>query len=161
VLARLLFLFVALPLLDLVFLLVLTEATSWKFTVLMVLSTGCLGAYLAKQQGFAAWRRIRQDLSQGRMPAAAALDGVLVLAASLLLLTPGVLSDLAGLSLLVPPIRRRYQEWLLHWFKSRFRVTAFFPRGDAAPRSDVIDSYVVKGSSRDVSDDAGDERPAP
>jgi UPF0716 protein FxsA len=145
---------------ELVLLLLLTEATNWKFTLLMVLSTGFLGAYLAKQQGFAAWRRIREDLSQGRMPAGPVLDGVLILVASALLLTPGVLTDVAGLTLLLPPVRRRYKAWLLEWAKSRFRVETFLSRGDAARRSEVIDSYVVNGSSRETTDEADEERAA-
>jgi UPF0716 protein FxsA len=154
VLARLLFLFVVIPLMELALLLLLAKTTGSLFTILMVLASGALGAYLMKQQGFAAWRRIRGDVSQGRVPAGSGLDGLLILIAGLLLLTPGVLTDVAGLSLLFPPVRRRYKAWLAGWFKSRFRVETFLPRDAKAPRSEVIDSYAVEGSRVETPDDS-------
>jgi UPF0716 protein FxsA len=149
VFARLLFLFIAIPLLELVFLLLLTEATDWRFTIVLVLATGTLGAYLAKQQGLIAFRRIREDVSRGRLPTSAALDAVIVLFAGVMLLTPGVLTDIAGLSLLFPPVRRRYKEWLVQWLKSRFHVAA---PGVPAKTSVVIDSYVVDGRRAEADD---------
>lgn len=150
--ARLLFLFIAIPLLELVFLILLTEVTDWRFTILLVLATGTLGAYLAKQQGLIAFRRIREDFARGRLPTAAALDAVMILFAGVMLLTPGVLTDIAGLSLLFPPVRRRYREWLVQWLKSRFPFQPV-PSGDGKP-SVVIDSYVVDGNRSEQDDSA-------
>jgi UPF0716 protein FxsA len=152
VFARLLFLFVAVPFLELVFLILLTEATDWKFTILLVLATGTLGAFLAKQQGLIAFRRIREDLSRGRLPTAAALDAVMILIAGVMLLTPGVLTDIAGLSLLFPPVRRRYKEWLMQWLKSRFRLKPV--QGGEGKPSVVIDSYVVDSNPSQQDDSA-------
>jgi UPF0716 protein FxsA len=150
VFARLLFLFVAIPLLELVFLILLKEATNWTFTLLVVLATGTLGAYLTRQQGLIAFRRIREDAARGRLPTAAALDAVMILIAGAMLLTPGVLTDIAGLSLLFPPVRRRYKAWLVDWLKSRFRVAS--PASGGGPI--VIDSYVVESERSDKRDDS-------
>jgi UPF0716 protein FxsA len=155
VFARLLFLFIAIPLLELVFLIVLQQTTNWTFTILVVLATGMLGAFLAKQQGLIAYRRIREDLARGRMPAAAALDAVMILIAGVMLLTPGVLTDLAGLSLLLPPVRRRYKEWLVQWLQTRFRIQS--PTSDRSQRPIVIDSYVVDGA-RSENDNSASNR---
>jgi UPF0716 protein FxsA len=152
VFARLLFLFVAIPLMELVLLLLLTEATNWKFTMLVVLTTGALGAYLAKHQGLIAFRRIRDDISRGQLPTAAALDAVMILFAGVMLLTPGVLTDLAGLSLLIPPVRRRYKAWLVDWLKARFHVQTQ-TTGEGTKPSIVIDSYVVDSAK---SEEKGD-----
>jgi hypothetical protein len=108
--------------------------------------------YLAKQQGLIAFRRIREDFARGRLPTAAALDAVMILFAGVMLLTPGVLTDIAGLSLLFPPVRRRYREWLVQWLKSRFPFQPV-PSGDGKP-SVVIDSYVVDGNRSEQDDSA-------
>ncbi|MBW3599644.1 MAG: FxsA family protein, partial [Planctomycetes bacterium] len=121
-LARLLFLFIVVPLIELTLLLLLARVTTIEFTLLLVLATGALGALLARQQGLAAFRRIREDIRQGRAPAGSVVDAVLILIAGALLLTPGVLTDAFGLSLLCPPFRRRYKAWMLHWIHSRFRI---------------------------------------
>lgn len=144
--ARLLFLFVAFPLIDLVLLLLLAEATNWIFTVLLILATGLLGVCLAKNQGLAAIRRIRADVGQGRMPAAAVLDAALILLAAALLLAPGVLTDILGISLLVPTLRRRYRQGLVEWLQSRSRSQSTGQRESSGRRSEVIDSYVIEGT---------------
>jgi UPF0716 protein FxsA len=145
VLARLLFLFIVIPLIELTLLLLLAEATNWQFTLLLVVVTGGLGALLAKQQGLAAFRRIREDLRQARLPAESVLDAVLILIAATLLLTPGVLTDAFGFTLLIPPLRRRYKNWLLVWLRGRFRIKTR-TTGRADGRTEVIDSYVIEGT---------------
>ena len=75
-------------------------------TVALVLATGVAGAYLTRTQGFEILRRIQQDLAQGRLPADTLLDGALVLAGSIFLLTPGFCTDLLGFCLLLPAPRQ-------------------------------------------------------
>ncbi|MFV1965042.1 MAG: FxsA family protein [Pirellulaceae bacterium] len=141
---RLFFLFIVVPFIELVILLKLAEWTSPEFTVLLVLITGAVGITLARVQGFRTYWRIQAELSQGRMPTDSLLDAVMILVAGALLLTPGVLTDAFGLSLLVPVCRRFYRAWLVRWFKRRFQVHF---QGSAPGRpgaSQVIDSYVVE-----------------
>ncbi len=87
------------------------------WTVTLVLLTGAVGLTIARLQGFSILRRLSSELSQGLIPGDTILEGVLLLAGALLLITPGVLTDLAGLLLLVPPVRALAREW----FKVRLR----------------------------------------
>lgn len=155
--------FVLLPLVELTLLLWLGEATDWKVSVLLVIATGVIGAALARSQGSRAMRRVQAELQQGRIPADAMLDGLLVFAAGLLLLTPGVITDLIGVSLLVPFSRSLWKRLLAQRFKATFALRWQTPSNssneeqtdDSCGRSDstgrkiqVIDSYVVKDSDQ-------------
>lgn len=104
---RLLLLFTVVPLVELAILLQLGRLMGLGATVALVLATGIAGAWLARWQGLAVLRRVQVDLAEGRMPAGALLDGALILAAGALLITPGLLTDLTGVTLLIPPLRRR------------------------------------------------------
>jgi len=94
------------PLVELVLLLVLSDYTSWQFTLGFIVLTGVLGALVLRYEGLRCWRRFRDQLAAGELPAEPLLDGIMILAAGMLLVTPGVLTDLAGLLLLLPPVRR-------------------------------------------------------
>jgi UPF0716 protein FxsA len=71
-------------------------------TVLMVLLTGFIGALLARWQGLGVLTRVSEDMAQGRLPADALIDGLLILIAGAVLLTPGLITDVLGFFLLVP-----------------------------------------------------------
>ena len=143
-LARLLLLFISVPLIELVLLLFIADKTSFWFTLGLVILTGIAGSVLARSQGWQTYHRIQQELAQGRMPAQELLDAVLIFCAGALLLTPGVLTDLFGLSLLIPPMRRFYRGRLIKWFKGRFHLRTVPPLHMG--RSQVVDSYVVDRS---------------
>jgi len=121
------------------------------------LVTAVVGAWLARQQGWRTWAHIRTELEAGRLPTTALLDAVMIFVAGALLLTPGMLTDLFGFSLLLPPCRRWYRKWLSRWLGQRFRIDTDFPFS-ASPsaegdRDRIIDSYVV--------DRPDDEKPNP
>jgi UPF0716 protein FxsA len=105
VFAYLLLLFILVPLIELAVLIRLYHATNLLTTLAIVILTGVLGAALARRQGFEAWQRIQSQLSQGKPPASELLDGLLILIAGVLLVTPGILTDVVGFSLLVPSVR--------------------------------------------------------
>ena len=75
-------------------------------TVAVVLLTGFVGAYLARLQGLVLLRNVQAQLARGEMPSESLLHGVLVLAGGLLLLTPGFITDVIGLLLLIPLTRK-------------------------------------------------------
>lgn len=75
-------------------------------TAALILLSGVLGAVLGKREGLKVWRTWREALAAGRVPEEGILGGVLVLIGAVLLMLPGVLSDLAGVALLIPPARR-------------------------------------------------------
>ncbi|MBA3313175.1 MAG: FxsA family protein [Planctomycetota bacterium] len=139
---RLLLLFTLVPIVELAILIWLTRQTSVLTTAAIVLSTGFLGAALAKWQGFKAWIAIRSDLAAGRAPAVSVADGVLILFAGAFLLTPGLLTDVVGFSLLVPRVRAALRKRLLDDFRRRVetRVRTFTARAGGFAEGDVIDA---------------------
>jgi UPF0716 protein FxsA len=99
---RLLLLFTVVPLVELFLLVKLGTVIGIGPTVLIVICTGVLGAWLARWQGLGVLRRVSDDLAQGRLPADALIDGLLILIAGAVLLTPGLITDALGFLLLVP-----------------------------------------------------------
>ena len=145
-LGRLLLLFILLPLVELILLLWLADLTSWQVTVLFVIVTGAVGVWLVRRQGFRTWRRITEEFAAGKLPAEALWDAAMILVAGALLLTPGVLTDLVGLTLLIPPCRRWYRRRIVRWFNAHTTVHYRSSDTSAEPRRapEIIDSYVVR-----------------
>ncbi|MFH1626234.1 MAG: FxsA family protein [Pseudomonadota bacterium] len=85
-------------------------------TILIVIVTGFWGAYLARLQGLKTLTRVRELLRCGVMPAEEMLDAMLIFAAGVVLLTPGFLTDLAGIMILIPKTRLRFKCWLRYKF---------------------------------------------
>lgn len=156
----LLTLIIVVPILELTLLLLVGSLTRWWVPLALVLITGIVGSLLAHSQGWKTVATIRSQLGSGRIPADSLMDGAMILAAGVLLLTPGFISDAIGISLLLPPIRRLYKEWLIGWFASRFHVRTMLSHfgsgrgdeGDDLPtgrtKGGVVDSYVVKEERR-------------
>lgn len=102
---RLILLFTLLPLAELTLLFRIGEWLGAGATLGLVIGTGVVGAWLARREGLRTWERVRAELAEGRMPGEELLHALLVLIAGVVLVTPGVLTDVAGLLLLVRPIR--------------------------------------------------------
>lgn len=112
-LGRLALLFIVVPVLELVILIRLGQYVGLWPTVALVLGTGFVGAALARLEGMRVLMQFQRELAAGRIPTQAMLDGLSVMVGGALLLTPGVLTDLAGLTLLFPPTRRWIQRRVL------------------------------------------------
>lgn len=112
-------LFIGMPMLELILLLKVNEYLGLWHTFSLVILTGVVGAFLARTQGLIVFMRIRQDLAEGRMPAPRIMDGVMILAAGLLLVTPGLITDTIGFLLLVPPVRAAIRGWLRTRFEQK------------------------------------------
>lgn len=126
-LSRLVLLFVLIPLVELVVLIQLGTRVGFWPTMALVVATGILGATLARAEGLRTWLAFQRELAGGRLPGGALLDGLAILVGGAFLLTPGLLTDLAGFSLLFPPTRRwlqgRARRWLDRQLESgRLRV---------------------------------------
>jgi len=102
---RLLLLFTVVPFVELVILLKLSEMHGWMTTLGLIILTGIIGTILARQQGFEVWHRIQREMKAGTPPTNSLMDGLMILIASALLVTPGVLTDIVGFLLLCPPVR--------------------------------------------------------
>jgi len=105
---KLVILFTIIPIAELYLLIKIGRMIGAFNTVLIILFTAVLGAYLAKTQGFVVIRKINQALNEGRIPAQELLDGLFVLLGGFTLLTPGFLTDFIGLSMLFPLTRILY-----------------------------------------------------
>ncbi len=114
---RVLLLLTVAVLVELVILLRIAEWVSWQSTIALILATGVVGAWLARREGLKALARLRADMAVGVLPGRAIVDGALILAAGLLLVTPGLLTDLCGFALLIPPFRRWVKRRLAEAFK--------------------------------------------
>lgn len=142
---RLLILFITVPLIELALFLTVGDWIGLPTTLAIVILTGFLGAWLTKSQGLKVLQRFRQSLAEGHLPHEEVIEGLLVLIAGAVLLTPGFLTDACGFLLLTPPLRavvvRKLKETLKH------RIQLVVPGGQTPlrPRSDdkVVDVEVV------------------
>lgn len=119
---RLLVAFIVIPLIELYLLLQLADYTSVAATFLLVVITGIIGSMLARREGVMAWFRFQSALSEGRMPSREIQDGLMIVFAAALLLTPGLLTDLLGFTLLVPWGRDFVRRVVLSRYTKRFNV---------------------------------------
>lgn len=144
VLLRLLILFTAVPLVELWLLLQIGRLTNLWFTVGLVLATGLIGAALARRQGWRTWRLIQEQLAQGQVPAGALLDGLMILVAGALLITPGILTDLTGFALLVPRFRNLLKRSIAARLKARTEIH-FRRSGEGSSRApgESLDESVI------------------
>lgn len=102
----------------------------WE-TIALLLMVSFLGAWIVKQQGAGAWRRIREELAIGRVPTAALVDGALILTAGVLFLVPGFITDVAAVLLLLPPSRALARGWTNRHVRVVASVGPRPRRGDA------------------------------
>ena len=109
ILGRLALLFVMVPLIELVLLIQIGQLVGLLPTLALVVTTGVVGAALARREGLKTVLQLREDLSTGQLPAQAIMDGASILLGAAFLLTPGILTDLAGFTLLLPLSRRALQ----------------------------------------------------
>ena len=94
---KLLLLFTVVPIVELALLIELGKATSLGTTLAVVVGTGLLGAWLARREGLRTWRAIESRLQEGRMPSDELVDGLLILVACVVLVTPGLITDAQSL----------------------------------------------------------------
>ncbi|MDO9047898.1 MAG: FxsA family protein [Methylobacter sp.] len=85
-------------------------------TILLVVFTAMLGAWLLKQQGFATFQRFQESLAQGVIPAYEMVEGPLILVGGALLLTPGFITDIIGFACLIPQLRRKIAQYVIEHY---------------------------------------------
>ncbi|MCH2210297.1 MAG: FxsA family protein [Fuerstiella sp.] len=158
---RLLLAFILVPLIELTLLHQLYLRTSFITTLLVVVFTGILGVSLARRQGLAVWRGIHRQLAEGNNPSVEIVNGVMILFAGALLMTPGMLTDAVGFALLIPWIRQRLRLRLTDWFRKRTirqfggsRPSDRFRQQDTVsqPSVRVVDPPGTKASAGDRAD---------
>ena len=111
---RLLLLFIVVPAVELALLIEIGARIGTPATLALIVVTGAIGASMARAQGLSVLRDLQGQLESGQLPAGVLVDGLMVLVAAALLVTPGVLTDVVGFSCLVPGFRswvkRRLQQ---------------------------------------------------
>ena len=150
---RLLLLFIALPAVELALLIEIGRRVGTAETLALIVVTGVIGASLARRQGLEALARVQEQLARGEMPADSMTDGLLILLAAALLITPGVLTDAFGFLCLVPAFRDFVKRELVRRFERAVRENRVHvdvrqsirfdgappPRPGARPRHPIID----------------------
>jgi UPF0716 protein FxsA len=138
---------VALPFLEIAGFVIVGRQVGVLYTLALVIGASILGAILLRIQGFGAMSRIRKELDAGHDPSRELANGVMILAAGVLLLIPGFVTDIIGLLLFLPPVRDI--AWRL--LKSRIVVSASgfdsFTRPGARSRGKTIDLAADEFSS--------------
>ncbi len=102
---KLLVLFILVPTVELALLIEVGRHIGTLATLALIAGTGALGAFLARRQGLRTLRQVRREINAGSLPVGSIVDGVIILLAAALLLTPGILTDALGFLCLVPAFR--------------------------------------------------------
>ena len=152
---KLLAAFILIPLIELYLLLQVAQYTSVGMTILLVVLTGVIGSYLARREGAMAWFRFHSAVADGRMPSREIQDGLMIVFAGALLLTPGLLTDVLGFTLLTPVGREWIRKIVVNRYLRRFdiRVTT----GDLHP--DPL-HRVNRGDAKTIDAEAVRRRPS-
>jgi UPF0716 protein FxsA len=149
--------FIVLPIAELYVIIQVGEAIGVWWTLAILVADSVLGSLLLRSQGRSAWRRFNETLAAGRPPAREVLDGGLIIFGGAFLITPGFISDVIGLLLILPPTRavfrqllvRRYSRKLVSGLASRAAPRARRPEGPGRPGRPGRD-YDVEGTAHEV-----------
>ena len=141
---RLFLLFTVVPLVELYLLIAIGRMLGPVPTVALVLVTGALGAWFARLEGARVIRRWQEAMARQQIPKDGVIDGLLIFVGGVLLITPGILTDVAGLSMVMPPSRRIIAGAVRRWFEQQIakgHVQVYAPGYNGGQRGgpDVID----------------------
>ena len=114
--------FIVVPIAELYVIIKVGGAIGVVPTLALLLADAVLGAMLLRHQGRAAWVRFNRALAEGRLPHKEVFDGVLIIFGGTLLLTPGFLTDILGLILLIPPTRALVRGMSARWVRRRMAM---------------------------------------
>src|SRR4051795_7123832 len=104
--------FIIVPIAELYVIFKIGDAIGWGPTLGLLVVDSLLGAWLLRSQGRNVWRRFQETMQAGRVPHREVFDGVLVIFGGAFLITPGFLTDIVGVLLLLPPTRSVFRRWL-------------------------------------------------
>lgn len=147
---RLLILFISVPIIELFLLIEVGKKISWELTVLIIFITAIIGARLTKIQGSQTIRNVQSALRMGKIPHREVLDGLMILVAGAILLTPGFLTDFVGFCLLIPKLRSYLRKFLKNFLTNKMiiRTSAGFNQNKTASNwennESVIDAEIIE-----------------
>ena len=114
--------FIGVPFAEIYVLLQVGHAIGVLNTLALLVLVSMVGAWLAKQAGLSVIRRMQAAINAGRVPGAELVDGFLVLMAGALMITPGFLTDIVAIFLLLPPVRAGVRRALRRYFAHRIEI---------------------------------------
>lgn len=141
---RLFLLFTVVPLVELYLLIAIGRAIGPVPTIGLVLVTGALGAWFARLEGARVVRRWQESLARQQLPKDGVIDGFLIFIGGVMLITPGILTDVAGLAMVIPTTRRVISGFVRRWFERQIAAgrvqvySAGYSRAPGGPQ-DIID----------------------
>jgi UPF0716 protein FxsA len=154
-LLALIVIFIVVPLAELyVILKVADDVLGWPLTIALLAADSLLGSWLLRSQGRAVWRRFNEAIRAGRVPHGEVIDGVLVIFGGAFLITPGFITDVIGLLLLIPPSRRVFRRLARGAIERRTVVAVAGPGGRRARGRPAGDDYDVEGTASEVDTDS-------
>jgi UPF0716 protein FxsA len=153
--ALLVVLFIVVPIVELYVIIEIGGLIGVLPTIALLLADALLGSLLLRHQGRGVWQRFNQALAERRFPGREVADGALIVAGGTLLLTPGFVTDIFGLLLLIPPTRAIARRLLRRFAAHRFMVVgAGVPRGGPQPRQDEARRpYDFDGTAEEIDPD--------
>jgi len=140
--------FIVVPMLELLLLIKVGQGIGALPTVALVVCTALTGAFIISRQSLTVVSRTLEALSEGRAPLGPVVDGLFLLVAGALLLTPGLITDVVALALLVPPLRRLIARTAMRWALRRTKVhieTFTAGTGRRGGRHSADDGSVIEG----------------
>jgi UPF0716 protein FxsA len=146
--------FIVLPIAEIYVIVKVGEAIGVLPTIALLLLDSFLGAALLRSQGRAAWNRFNDALTQGRIPAREVFDGAMVILGGAFLITPGFITDVIGLLLLIPPSRSIFRG-MVAWMAGRHTAIRVVSWGSARasrprPGRDAPRGYDYEGTAREI-----------
>jgi len=141
--------FLVVPFAELAVIVGVADTVGLGATFLALVLFSVAGAMLLRQQGFVLWRRANEELARGRVPATELMDGAMVLGGGALLLTPGFLTDLFGLTLLLPPTRALLRPLFRRAMQRRVQRRTTMVFGTAGSPWDRPDVHDTTGRAAD------------
>ncbi|HEY8082095.1 MAG TPA: FxsA family protein [Solirubrobacterales bacterium] len=160
--ALLVALFIVVPIVELYLIIQVGQAIGVVPTLVLLLADAILGSLLLRQQGRSAWQRFNTALNERRFPAQEVADGLMIAVGGTLLLTPGFVTDIFGLLLLIPPTRAVMRRLLRGFLGKRFLVVNIGSRVAGGPGPSAGDprpngrTYDFDGTAEEI--DADDPR---
>lgn len=150
-LLALIVIFIVVPLAELyVILKVADSLLGWPLTIALLAADSLLGSWLLRSQGRAVWNRFNEAVRAGRVPHNEVIDGVLVIFGGAFLITPGFITDVIGLILLVPPTRRVVRRLARRTIERRTVGAVAGPAGRARRSREGVTDYDVEGTASEV-----------
>jgi len=149
----LILLFIVVPIAEIYVIIQVGQAIGALWTIALLIADSILGSMLMRSQGRQAWRRFNAAIASGRPPAREAFDGALVIFGGAFLLAPGFITDVLGLSLLLPPSRALVRRFIVRAVLGRTpagRMAMFATRRARGGRDTTAPPRDVDGTAQEI-----------